>query len=71
MLCLSPQVVNVAKLFNLDKGNVDVTCYVIDNHRPFHLANIHSPERVVLFMGSNEQEHNIPDEGMLLYHIDS
>jgi hypothetical protein len=39
---------NIAKVFNLEQGG-DTRCIIFDNHRPLHLANIHSQHNVVVF----------------------
>ena len=52
-------------MFGLESGG-DVRCFIIDNHRPIHLSNIHSRYNVVAFDDeSNIQmdEAFIPDDG--------
>lgn len=67
---------NLAKLFNSfanansQEGNSSsssshkqVRCYVIDSHRPYHLANIHVGKDVVLFNDRPLDEDEIPSDG--------
>ncbi len=42
-------VLNIPELFGMEQGDVNFMCYILDNHRPFHLANIHSVEAVICF----------------------
>jgi cell division control protein 45 len=59
---------NIPKLFDIEYGG-DVRIYVLDNHRPFHLANIHSLHNVVLFDDVDaiaEDEGDIPSDGSML-----
>ena len=41
---------NCGAVYNLPKAlnGADVQCVVLDNHRPFHLANVHRPNVIVL-----------------------
>lgn len=39
---------NIPKLFGLQQGG-NARCFIMDNHRPFHLANIYSPYAVTVF----------------------
>jgi CDC45-like protein len=47
-LFISFKMHNIPRLFGLDRGG-DTRCFIFDNHRPFHLANIHSRYNVVVF----------------------
>ena len=40
-------VYNISKTLNLAQS--ERRCFILDNHRPFHLANVHSRENVVVF----------------------
>jgi hypothetical protein len=40
---------NIPKLFDLQRGGTNIRCFIMDNHRPFHLANLYSPYAVVVF----------------------
>ena len=58
---------NIPKAFELEQGG-DTRCFIMDNHRPFHLANVHSRHNVVVFDDLQEMEedqHNqvIPSDG--------
>lgn len=58
---------NIPKAFDLEQGG-ETRCFILDNHRPFHLANIHSRHNVVIFDDSQEiddDHHNgvIPSDG--------
>ena len=44
---------NIPKAFGLMYGG-ETRCYILDNHRPFHLANIHSRDSVVVFDDADE-----------------
>jgi len=46
---------------NNNKGGV--RAYVFDNHRPYHLSNIHSGKNVVLFNDRPFDEEEIPSDG--------
>lgn len=63
---------NIPRLFGLQRGGSNVRCFVMDNHRPFHLANIYSAYAVVVFDDSAESVSNalIPDEGSDLSDLD-
>lgn len=37
-------------------------CYIFDNHRPIHLANIYSMENVIVFMDPSELDNAIPSD---------
>ena len=50
---LIPQMHNIPKEFELDKGG-DVRFIIFDNHRPFHLANRDSRHNVVVFVDEAE-----------------
>ena len=61
--------INCGAVYNIPKemkeANSDIRCIVMDNHRPFHLANIHNPNVWVL---ENEDSMNsefgdIPSDG--------
>ena len=61
------QMHNIPKAFDLEQGG-DTRCFIMDNHRPFHLANVHSRHNVVVFDDLQEMEedqHNqvIPSDG--------
>jgi cell division control protein 45 len=61
---------NLSKLFqdmstynnNNNRGG-GVRAYVFDNHRPYHLSNIHSGKNVVLFNDRPFEEEEIPSDG--------
>jgi cell division control protein 45 len=44
-------------------NNNKVRCYVIDSHRPYHLANIHVGKDVVLFNDRPLDDDDIPSDG--------
>ncbi len=52
-------------MLELSSGG-DMRCFILDNRRPFHLANVHSNFNVVLlddgFTGADEEE-DIPSDG--------
>lgn len=56
-------IVNLANLLPWDRP--DLTCYVVDSHRPIHLANIHERERVYVLHDEEEDmdEENLPSDG--------
>lgn len=57
------QSLNIPKLFELDKGG-DLRCYILDCHRPIHLANIHSRFNVVIFDDAVDGEfETVPSDG--------
>jgi hypothetical protein len=59
-------------LFELESGG-DVRCFIIDNHRPIHLSNIHSRHNVVVFEDETSillDEALIPDDGSDLSDAD-
>ncbi len=41
----------------------DVRCYVLDNHRPVHLANIRSRYNVVVFNDESIEKDGLPSDG--------
>lgn len=45
---ISLQLYNIPKLFGLEYGG-DVRVFILDNHRPIHLANIYSRHNIVVF----------------------
>jgi CDC45-like protein len=51
---------NIPRLFDLDRGG-DTRCFIFDNHRPFHLANIHSRYNVVVFDDDIEISRDIAE----------
>eukprot|EP01041_Mallomonas_annulata_P001351 gene1351-2609_t len=55
---------NIPKHFGLEQGG-DMRCYILDNHRPIHLANIHSNWNIkVLDDGSLDKlPEPIPSDG--------
>lgn len=55
---------NVAKIFELEQGG-DIRCYILDSHRPFHLANIYSRHNIVVFAESaiEDNENDFPSDG--------
>ena len=62
-------VLNIPRLFNLEHGDEDMKVFILDNHRPIHLANIHSVDNIVCFDDNFRIEYDlandlIPDEGM-------
>ena len=59
-------------MFELESGG-DVRCFIIDNHRPIHLSNIHSRHNVVVFEDETSillDEALIPDDGSDLSDAD-
>lgn len=46
--CSLSQLYNIPKIFDLERGG-DLRCFILDNHRPLHLANIYSRHSVVVF----------------------
>lgn len=55
-------------MYNIPKqlGDSDVRCVVLDNHRPTHLANIHSDYKVVILDNEdyiNSEREFIPTYG--------
>lgn len=53
---------NIPKVFDLERGG-DTRCIIFDNHRPLHLANIHSRHNVVVFDDVQEIEtDNLPSD---------
>ena len=55
------QIYNVPKVFGLEHGG-DIRCFIIDNHRPVHLANIHSNHNVVVLNDGSISE-DFPSDG--------
>jgi cell division control protein 45 len=53
---------NIPKLFGLERGG-DVRCFILDNHRPMHLANIHSRHNVVVLDNGTVDINGIPSDG--------
>jgi len=45
--------INLPKAFRLEAGG-NKRVFVLDNHRPFHLANIHSLHQVTVFAAAEE-----------------
>ena len=61
----STQAYNIPKLAGLESGG-DFRCFIIDNHRPIHLNNIHSKYSVVIFddeVEMAEDANYIPSDG--------
>ena len=54
---------NIPKAFELEQGG-ETRCFILDNHRPFHLANIHSRHNVVVFDHSEEIEEDNQDAAL-------
>lgn len=53
---------NLTKVFNLiDKP--DLHCFIVDSHRPVHLANIHSPSQVCVINDGSIVFSDIPQNG--------
>mmetsp|Transcript_24549 Transcript_24549/g.45758 ORF Transcript_24549/g.45758 Transcript_24549/m.45758 type:complete len:534 (-) Transcript_24549:1114-2715(-) len=52
---------NIPKLFGLEHGG-DIRCFIIDNHRPVHLANIHSNHNVVV-LNDGSIADDFPSDG--------
>jgi cell division control protein 45 len=52
---------NLSKLFPQQHANL--RAYVFDNHRPYHLSNIHTGKNVVLFNDRPFDELEIPSDG--------
>jgi hypothetical protein len=46
------QMYNIPKRFDMERG--DFRIFILDNHRPVHLANIHSRHQVVVFDDESE-----------------
>ena len=62
------KVYNIPKLFGLEQGG-DLRCFIMDNHRPFHLANIHSRHNVVVFddfVDGDGYGDEFPSDGSML-----
>eukprot|EP00592_Proboscia_alata_P021575 CAMPEP_0194406978 /NCGR_PEP_ID=MMETSP0176-20130528/5038_1 /TAXON_ID=216777 /ORGANISM="Proboscia alata, Strain PI-D3" /LENGTH=858 /DNA_ID=CAMNT_0039206365 /DNA_START=274 /DNA_END=2850 /DNA_ORIENTATION=- len=66
---------NVGASLNLSKWtsdasdssvNVNYKVYVIDHHRPCHLANIYADRNVVIFSEEMEEEDDVPSDGDFL-----
>ena len=53
---------NLAKLFSSSGGSA-VRCYVLDCHRPYHLANVHAGKGVVLFNDRPFEDMEVPSDG--------
>lgn len=54
-------------MFDLETGG-DVRCFILDNHRPIHLANLYSRHSVVVFDDTfdpydDDGDQNIPCDG--------
>ena len=67
------QIYNLPKLFNIEFGG-DVRVFVMDNHRPFHLANVYSRHNVVLFddiENVDNDNDDIPSDGSELSAVES
>jgi cell division control protein 45 len=61
-LILIMQIYNIPKLFGLEHGG-DFRCFILDNHRPVHLANIHSNHQVVVLNDGSIVDDNVPSDG--------
>lgn len=59
--------INMGANKNLSKLFANVKVYVMDSHRPYHLANIHTGKNVVLFndrpLSIGGEEGEIPSDG--------
>lgn len=59
--------INMGANKNLSKLFTNVKVYVMDSHRPYHLANIHTGKNVVLFndrpLSIGGEEGEIPSDG--------
>lgn len=55
---------NIPKLLDLERGG-STRCFVMDNHRPLHLANIYSAFAVTVFcdIGVPGDDEDVPDDG--------
>jgi hypothetical protein len=65
-LCLV-QLYNIPKIFDLERGG-DVRCFILDNHRPLHHANIYYRHSVVVFddtfdPNEDEGDNQVPCDG--------
>lgn len=60
------QLYNIPKTFDLERGG-DVRVFILDNHRPLHLANIYSKHSVVVFDDSydagEDDAESLPSDG--------
>mmetsp|Transcript_7461 Transcript_7461/g.12306 ORF Transcript_7461/g.12306 Transcript_7461/m.12306 type:complete len:851 (-) Transcript_7461:158-2710(-) len=56
---------NLSKLFTNNNNNAAaaVRAYIFDNHRPYHLSNIHSGKNVVLFNDRPLEEEEVVSDG--------
>ena len=56
-------IVNLANLLPWDRP--ELTCYVVDSHRPIHLANVYDKERVYVLHDEEEDMDaaNLPSDG--------
>lgn len=56
-------IVNLGNLLPWDRP--DLACYVIDSHRPIHLANVYDKERVFVLHDEEEdmEAANLPSDG--------
>ena len=58
-MLIFPQVYNIPKQL----GDSDIRCIVLDNHRPTHLANIHSSHNVIVLENEDSINSEIPANG--------
>ena len=60
---------NIPRIFGLEQGG-DTRCFVLDNHRPFHLSNLYSRHNVVLVddaINENADDDSVtPSDGSVL-----
>ncbi len=63
------QIYDIPKCFQLEHGG-DLRCFIMDNHRPFHLKNVHSHYNVVCFdenfVDDEEDDDDIPSEASVM-----
>lgn len=49
-------------MFSLDQKDGELRCFILDNQRPIHLANVYSRHNVVVFDNDEGENHENRDE---------
>ena len=61
------------KIFDIERAGVDFRVYIIDNHRPIHLANIYSRTNIVCLVDEEFDPNDdtaLPEDGPELSAIE-
>lgn len=60
------QTVNIPAMMLNTEASGDLRCFIMDHHRPIHLANIHSEHQTVVFDSDDIDDDGIPSDGSIL-----